>query len=100
LRVARAVGRRPLAFPLPLWFHYVLGWFVERIMTVPLVSTAQVRMLSEGLAEPCPPTELLPPELAPQIPFSEEQIRNGLPPAGGFHLRDLRCCRRGQIDEA
>ena len=51
-RVARATGKRPLMFPLPVWFHYILGWFVERIMIVPLVSTAQVQMLSEGLAEP------------------------------------------------
>jgi nucleoside-diphosphate-sugar epimerase len=94
LRVARVVGKRPLAFPMPVWFHYALGWFVEKIMTAPLVSIAQVRMLSEGLAEPCPPCQALPPELAPRIPFSDEQIRGGLPPAGPFSLRDLRCCRQ------
>ena len=94
LRVAGVVGRRPIAFPLPLWFHYGLGWFVEKIMTTPLVSVAQVRMLSEGLAEPLPPCELVPAELAPGIPFSEEQIRKGLPPAGRFRLSDLRCCHR------
>ena len=93
-RVARVVGKRPLMFPLPLWFHYVLGWFVERIMATPLVSVAQVRMLSEGLAEPCPRCDMLPPERAPQIPFSEEQIRRGLPAAGSFGLRDIRCCHR------
>ncbi len=92
LRVAHVVGKRPLAFPMPVWFHYVLGWFVEKIMPVPLVSTAQVRMLSEGLADPCPPCDALPPELAPKIPFTEEQIRRGLPPAGAFTLRDIRCC--------
>ncbi len=94
LRVAGVVGKRPLAFRAPVWFHYALGWFVEKIMTTPLVSTAQVRMLSEGLAEPCPPCDLLPTELTPSIPFSDEQIRKGLPPAGSFHLRDLRCCRQ------
>ncbi len=93
LRVARVVGRRPLVFPMPLWFHYALGWVVERVMTMPLVSVAQVRMLSEGLAEPCPLCDLLPEKLAPRIPFSEEKIRNGLPPAGPFRLRDLRCCQ-------
>jgi len=91
LRVAHVVGKRPLAFPMPVWFHYALGWFVEKIMTAPLVSTAQVRMLSEGLAEPCPPCNMLPPELAPKTPFSDDQIRKGLPPAGPFGLRDLRC---------
>jgi uncharacterized protein YbjT (DUF2867 family) len=93
-RVARVVGRRPLMFPMPVWFHYVLGWWVEKIMTVPLVSVAQVRMLSEGLAEPAPPCDSLPPELAPQTPFGEEQIRKGLPPPGPFGRRDLRCCGR------
>ncbi len=92
-RVARVVGRRPLMLPLPLWFHYLLGRFVERIMTVPLVSVTQVRMLSEGLAEPEPPCPLVPSGLAPRIPFSEEQIRKGLPPPGPFGLRDLRWWR-------
>ena len=93
-RVARVVGRRPLMFPLPVRFHYLLGWLVERAMVVPLVSVAQVRMLSEGLAEPCPPCPSVPTALAPTIPFSDEQIRKGLPPAAPFRLRDLRCCRR------
>lgn len=94
LRVAHVVGRRPLAFPMPVWFHYILGRFVEKVMVMPLVSVAQVRMLSEGLAEPLPPCDFLPKELAPQIRFTEEQIRKGLPPPGPFHLRDLRCCHR------
>ena len=92
-RVARVTGKRPLMFPLPVWFHYILGWFVERIMPVPLVSVAQVKMLSEGLAEPWLPCESLPAELAPKIRFTEEQIRNGLPPGGSFGPRDIRCCR-------
>jgi NADH dehydrogenase len=90
-RVARVVGRRPLMFPMPIWFHYVLGWCVERVMTVPLVSIAQVRMLAEGLAEPLPPCAAVPPGLAPTIPFCDEQILKGLPPTGPFRLRDLRC---------
>jgi NADH dehydrogenase len=92
-RVARVVGKRPLMFPLPVWFHYMLGWFVERLMTVPLVSTAQVQMLSEGLAEPAPPCDMMPPDLAPRLLFSEERIRAGLPAPGPFTLRDLRCCQ-------
>ncbi len=93
-RVARVAGKRPFMFPLPVWFHYILGWFVERIMVVPLVSVAQVKMLAEGLTEPWQPCESLPLELAPKIRFTEEQIRNGLPPSGPFRTRDLRCCRR------
>jgi len=93
-RVARVVGRRPLMFPVPVWFHYALARCVECIMTVPLVSIAQVRMLSEGLAEPAPPCEPLPRELSPRIMFTDEQIRNGLPAPGPFGLRDTRCCHR------
>ncbi|MBA4148785.1 MAG: NAD(P)H-binding protein [Verrucomicrobia bacterium] len=96
-RVAGVVGRRPLMFPMPIWFHYILGWFVERIMTVPLVSVAQVRMLAEGLAEPHPPCDALPPGLAPQIHFTEEQIWKGLPTPRPFTLRDFRFCRRREL---
>jgi NADH dehydrogenase len=94
-RVARVVGRRPLMFPLPLWFHYALGWLIERVMTVPMVSIAQVRILSEGLSDAAPPCDPMPADLAPRIPFSEEQVRKGLPPPGRFGWRDLRCCSRG-----
>jgi NADH dehydrogenase len=93
-QVAHVVGKHPLMFPMPLWFHYVLGWFVERIMKTPLVSLAQVRMLSEGLVEPSPPCATLPAELAPKIAFSDDQIRRGMPTPGPFRFRDLRCCRR------
>jgi hypothetical protein len=75
---------------MPVWFHRILGWFVERMMTVPLVSTAQVQMLHEGLAAPAPPCDLVPVELASRIPFGEEQIRAGLPAPGPFTWRDLR----------
>ena len=93
-RVARVVGRRPFMFPLPVWFHYALGWFLEKTMVTPLISLAQVRILGEGLAEASPPCESLPPDLAPAIPFSEEQIRAGLPAPAPFGLKDLRCCRK------
>ena len=96
-RVAKVTGRRPLMFPLPVWFHYSLGWLVERLMVVPLVSVAQVRMLAEGLAEPGTPCDSMPAALAPRIPFTEEQIRKGLPPAGPFGLRDLSWCQRGKV---
>ncbi len=95
LRVAQVVGRRPLMFPLPVWFHYLLGWCLERLMKVPMVSIAQVRILSEGLAEAAGTCAVMPPELACRIPFSEEQIRKGLPAPGPFGLRDLRFFRAG-----
>ncbi len=92
-RVARVVGRHPLMFPLPVCFHRVLGWCLERMMQVPMVSTAQVRMLCEGLSEPATACDPMPPELAPRIPFTPEQICKGLPPPGPFTWRDLRPCR-------
>lgn len=93
-RVAAVSGRKPVMFPMPIWFHYILGWCVERIMTVPLVSLAQVQMLAEGLAEPCPPCDPVPHELASRIRFSEEKIKEGLPLPGPFGLRDIRCCEK------
>lgn len=93
-RVGRVVGKHPLMFPLPLFFHYALGWVLERVMTIPLVSAAQVRILSEGVVEAVPPCDALPVDLVPTHNFSEEEIIKGLPPRGGFGLRDLRCCSR------
>ena len=96
-RVARVVGRKPLMFPMPGWFHYTLGWCLERVMRVPMVSVAQVRILSEGLAEPAPTYDRMPVELAPRLPFSEEQIRKGLPARGPFTRQDCRCWGHGRL---
>ncbi|HPU55925.1 MAG TPA: NAD(P)H-binding protein [Verrucomicrobiota bacterium] len=93
-RVAQVVGRRPLMMPFPVFAQYVLGWIAERVMTVPLVSIAQVRILSEGLAEPAPHCADPPEGLAPRLPFNAEQIRKGLPASGAFGWKDLRCFRR------
>jgi len=91
-RVATVLGRRVWIFPAPLWFHYALARAAELTMKVPLVARAQVRILSEGVVEPAAPCDSLPPDLTPVRRFTPEQIRNGLPEAGPFGLRDLRCC--------
>jgi nucleoside-diphosphate-sugar epimerase len=91
-RVAATVGKRPLFFRLPVVFHYGLARICEAIMKVPLVSWAQVRILSEGVTEPLPSASRLPADLLPAIPFSEQQIRLGLPEGGPFGAKDLRCC--------
>jgi len=88
-RVARVTGRRALMFPAPVWFHYLLGWFLERTMKIPLVSLAQVRILTEGVVQAEPPCELLPDDLKPATRFTDEQIRNGLPKPGPFTLGEL-----------
>jgi hypothetical protein len=61
-------------------------------MNVPLAARAQIRILSEGVVEPALPCDPLPADLLPQRKFTDEQIRTGLPEAGPFTLRDLRCC--------
>ncbi|MGD1083119.1 MAG: NAD(P)H-binding protein [Verrucomicrobiota bacterium] len=90
-RVAGVVGKRPVMVRLPLFFHYALAWALERAMRTPLVSLAQVRILSEGIVEPLPPCEWAPDDLSPRLPFTEEQIRRGLPAPGAFSFSDLRC---------
>ncbi len=89
-RVARVAGCRPLFLPAPLVVHRLLSWCAERVMTVPLVSAAQVRILTEGLVEPVLAPDRLPADLEPITPFSAEAIRGGLPPPERFHRGDFR----------
>lgn len=89
-RVAQVVGRAPLFFPMPVWMHVVFAWGLELLMKVPLISTAQVRILAEGLVEPAGVWDPLPEDLAPKTSFSEDSIRRGLPSPGPFTLKDLR----------
>ncbi len=63
----------------------------EWTMRVPLISTAQVHILAEGVVEPLPFADDPPPDLAPATPFSDDVIRAGLPAPGGFGRADLRC---------
>ena len=89
-QVARVIGQRVYIFPLPVFVHYLLAWCFERTMTIPLISTAQVRMLAEGMTEPLPSGEQLPEDLVPRTLFSDPQIRRGLPAAAPFGLKDCR----------
>lgn len=89
-RVARVVGRRVTVFPAPVAFHDALGHVTEWTMRVPLVATAQVRMLAEGVTTATQPASVLPADLQPRLAFTDEQIRNALPEPGGFTWRDLR----------
>ena len=91
-RVAAVVGRRPLFVPLPIAAQQVVATIAELLMTVPLISRAQVRILAEGIVEPLPAADDLPVDLRPTTRFDEAAIRAGLPPAGGFGRRDLRWC--------
>jgi uncharacterized protein YbjT (DUF2867 family) len=91
-RVAGVIGKRPLFLRMPVWFHYALARALEATMKIPLVSPAQVRILSEGIVEALPACGMLPADLLPSTRFSDEQIRRGLPEAKAFGRKDLRCC--------
>lgn len=88
-RVARVVGRRVWVVPAPVWSLYALAQLSEWTMTVPLVAKSQVRMVSEGVSVPWGEVADVPPDLAPRIRFTDEEIGRALPPPGGFGLRDL-----------
>lgn len=90
-RVAKIVGKTPLMLPMPIWFHYGLARILEATMKIPLVSLAQVRILSEGFDKPFDGCDELPDDLQPNTLFTAEQIRKGLPDPGPFRIEDLRC---------
>jgi NADH dehydrogenase len=77
---------------LPIAAQLMLATVAEWTMTVPLVARAQVRILAEGGVEPLPFADWPPADLAPTTRFTESAILLGLPEAGGFGRRDLRCC--------
>ena len=95
--VARVLGiRRPfVAVPTP--FHSLLAWAAERLMTVPLISLAQVRILREEVVEAAAAPDTLPEDLRPRTPFNEATIRPGLPEPGPFRRGDLRWCARDYV---
>lgn len=92
--IAGVVGRPVRTVRLPMVFHEILGIVTERLMTIPLVARAQVRMLREGIVEPVLAPDRLPDDLAPRTPFGPETIALALPPNGGFTRHDLRCYAR------
>ena len=91
-RVAEVLGKQPLMFPLPVWCHRVMARVFECTMKVPLVSLAQVQILSEGVVEPASPVSAVPYDLIPTRRFTPEQIRSGLPHPAPFCVGDLRLC--------
>ncbi len=88
--IAAVLDRRVRVLRLPMTFHEVLGWVSERVMTVPLVARAQVRMLREGIVEPVLAPDALPADLVPATAFGPATIRAALPPRGRFTRHDLR----------
>lgn len=68
-RVGMVIGRKPIFIGMPMWFHFALARLLEATMKIPLVSVAQVRILSEGIVEPLPGCGTLPPDLLPSTFF-------------------------------
>jgi len=92
-RVGEVIERHPLYVPTPLAIQKVIAYVAERTMKIPLLSLAQLRILSEGIVEALPPCESLPADLTPSTRFTAAQIQKGLPEPGPFGCRDLWCAR-------
>jgi NADH dehydrogenase len=88
-RVASALGNRARFAHVPIWVHRLLAAFFERTMVVPLAAKAQVRILSETLAEPLPRCEELPEDLRPRIRLGGEQIHEAVPDPVAFRIADF-----------
>jgi NADH dehydrogenase len=92
--VARVLGRERPFVRMPIAFHRSLARVAERVMKVPLISLAQVRILEEEVVEPSNAPDVVPDDLRPASPFDASAIRAGLPDAGPFGCDDLRSCAR------
>lgn len=97
-RVARLTHRPVLVFPFPVIGHKILAGLFERFMPVPLISAAQVFMLSENIVQSLPlgVASPLPDDLLPRRKFSDEQVRAGLPGAKAFGADDFGWAGSGQ----
>ncbi len=94
--VARGVDQRPWARQVLRLPRTTCSTTAATLMTVPLLSVAQVRILAEQVIQPSLAPDSLPADLAPSTPFDQHSIRAGLPDPGPFQLADLRFWRRLQ----
>jgi NADH dehydrogenase len=88
--VAEAIGKRRPFVRAPMAFHSLMARAAERLMTVPLLSLAQVRILEEEVIEATCAPDPVPGDLVPSTPYDAGSIRSGLPEPGPFRLSDLR----------
>jgi hypothetical protein len=84
------MGKTPPFWPAPIAFHYALAYVAERIMPIPLVAMAQVRILREGVVEAVLAPDRLPDDLVPSTPFDAITVRAGLPEPGPFGWGDVK----------
>lgn len=90
--VAKVIGIRRPFVRAPMAFHSVMAHIGERLMTVPLLSLAQVRILQEGVVQATCAPDSMADDLVPSTPFDLGSIRSGLPEPGPFRLDDLSWC--------
>jgi len=88
-RVASALGIRARFARAPVFVHRLLAAFFERTMVVPLAAKAQVRILSESLAEPIPRCDALPDDLQPRTRLGDAQIHAAVSGPEPFHVGDF-----------
>jgi NADH dehydrogenase len=88
--VARVIRKRLVLVRLPIALTYGVAWSAERLMTVPLISAAQVRILQEGVVDAALAPDPLPDDLLPSTAFDAESVRAGAPACTPFGLGDLR----------
>ena len=88
--VGKVVGKRPILVRLPLALTYRVAWAAERLMTIPLIASSQVRILEEEVVNPSLAPDPLPNDLLPSTAFNAETVRAGVPACTPFGLGDLR----------
>lgn len=91
-RIGAVIGRNPRIVPAPVRLHYLQAAIQERVMEVPIIGTAQVRMLAEGIVEAAPADVCgeLPEDLQPEQRFTEARIDQVLTDVSRFGVGDLR----------
>jgi NADH dehydrogenase len=88
--VASVIGKKRVFLRAPSVFHELLARTAETLMTVPLISRAQVRILEEEVIEAVGAPDYPPDDLVPMTLFDQTSISAGLPELGPFGLADLR----------
>lgn len=88
--VGSVIGKRPVLLRLPIALTYAVAWSAELLMTVPLISRSQVRILEEEVVDPVLAPDPLPADLIPRTAFDRLSLEAGLPDRTPFRLGDLR----------
>ena len=90
-RLARLTKRPVLVFPFPITGHKILAQVFEKLMPIPLISSAQVFMLGEDMTQALPRgvCSPLPHDLKPRQRFVDEHVRKHLPAPARFSPDDF-----------